>query len=119
VPVRGARVADGDQRHHEDRLRPGLALKDPRKQGSLGELAEWSIEIPPVKVKKSKRERVLSPDEYQKSHRELAAHAAKLVKVLYWTGMRYSEAAGLTWDRVDMKRGLIHHEGQHVRNGKI
>jgi hypothetical protein len=33
--------------------------------------------------------------------------------------MRYSEAVGLTWERVDMKTGPIHHEDQHVSNGKI
>jgi integrase len=48
----------------------------------------------------------------------MAHHAANLVPVLYWTGMRYSEAVGLTWDRVDMKKDLIYLEDEHVKNGK-
>jgi integrase len=68
---------------------------------------------------KSKRERVISREEYQNLVRELAPHAANLVKVLYWTGMRYSAAVGLTWHRVYMKKGLAYLEDEDVRNGKI
>ena len=67
---------------------------------------------------KSKRERVISTEEYQKLLLEIAPHAANLVKVLYWTGMRYSEAVGLTWDRVDMKRGLVYLEDEDVKTEK-
>lgn len=70
-------------------------------------------------AEKTKRERVISPEEYQKLLRAIAPHAADLAKVPYWTGMRYSEAVGLRWERVDMKRGLIHDEDQQVRSGKI
>ena len=93
----------------EKRKHLGRRLKDPRKQRTFGELLEWFLELPPVKAKKSKRERVISPEEYQNLLRAIAPHAANLAKVLYWTATRYSEVVRLIWDRVDMKRGLIHH----------
>jgi integrase len=53
------------------------------------------------------RKRVLSQEELRKLIAELPPHAADLVIVGYWTGMRLGEILNLTWDRVNLKEGYF------------
>jgi len=50
---------------------------------------------------------VLSKEELGKLLKELPQHAADIVTVAYYTGMRAGEIFNLTWDRVNMKDGCF------------
>jgi integrase len=76
---------------------------------------EWEVlpTVPKVRLEKEPQGRLrwLEPDE---ERRLIAAcrvsalpHLADLVTVALETGMRRSEAEGLTWDRVDLSRGVL------------
>ena len=56
---------------------------------------------------KNSRDRVLSLDEFEKLVKALPQHAADIVTVAYYTGMRAGEIFGMTWDRVNMKDGYF------------
>lgn len=64
------------------------------------------------------RDRVLTPDEFQ---RILAASPDYLKPILicaYYTGMRRGEILGLTWDRVDLKAGFIRLKEMDTKTGE-
>jgi integrase len=58
-------------------------------------------------LKEHPRGRVLSPDELERLIAECPPYLVGIVYLAYYTGMRRGEILGLTWERVDMKRGLI------------
>ena len=66
---------------------------------------------PCFKVKRlpeeNERDRMVSYDEFNRLTKALPEHAADLVRLGYYTGMRFSEITGLTWDRVNLKDGCI------------
>ena len=53
------------------------------------------------------RDRVLSPDEFQKLMNALPAHTGAIVATGYYGGMRKGEVLNLTWDHVDLKGRII------------
>ena len=53
------------------------------------------------------RDRVLDPEEFERLQAHSAPHLRAINLMAYQTGMRSGEILGLTWDRVDMKAGLI------------
>jgi len=53
------------------------------------------------------RDRVLTPDEYQRIYDKLPNHLKAVVATAYFTGMRKGEILGLTWDRVSFDMRLI------------
>ncbi|NIM97842.1 MAG: tyrosine-type recombinase/integrase [candidate division Zixibacteria bacterium] len=53
------------------------------------------------------RERVLSYEEFVKLTEALPHHAAEIVRMGYYTGMRFGEVVGLTWARVNLEKGYI------------
>jgi len=53
------------------------------------------------------RDRILSPEEYTRLIVALPQHAADIVTVGYFTGMRFGEIVNLTWDRVNLREGYI------------
>lgn len=55
----------------------------------------------------NERDRVLTPDEWTRLCAEAAPHLKPILKVAYHLGLRYGEIVRLTWDRVDLKRGII------------
>jgi len=74
------------------------------------------------------RDRVLSPEEWERLLKALPRHAADIATAAYNTGMRVGEITGLTWDRVNMKEGCFNltpedtktGEGRHVYfNGEV
>lgn len=76
---------------------------------------EWEVlsTVPKIRLEKEPQGRLrwLEPDD---EHRLIAScrasvlsHLADLVTVALETGMRRSEAEGLTWDRVDLSRGVL------------
>ncbi len=56
---------------------------------------------------KNARDRVLSGEELKSLIVHLPQHAADIVTVAYYTGMRAGELFDLTWDRVNMKEGFL------------
>jgi integrase len=53
------------------------------------------------------RDRILSYGEFQELTEELPSHAADILRMGYYTGMRFGEIVGLTWDRVNLKEGYL------------
>jgi integrase len=53
------------------------------------------------------RDRVLSPDEFQKLMNALPTHTGAIVATGYYGGMRKGEVLNLTWDHVDLKGRII------------
>ena len=76
---------------------------------------EWEMlpTVPKVRLEKEPQGRVrwLEPDEERRLIAACRAsalpHLADLVTVALETGMRRGEAEGLTWDRVDLSRGVL------------
>lgn len=64
------------------------------------------------------RKRYLSEDELNKLFSNLPRHAWQIVITALYTAMRLSELLKLTWDRVDLERGLIHLRAQDTKTGK-
>ena len=64
------------------------------------------------------RNRVLSPEELRRLVEELPRHAADIVRMGYFTGMRFGEIVGLTWDKVDLGNGFITLAPEDTKTGK-
>jgi integrase len=64
------------------------------------------------------RDRVLSKEEFDKMVKGLPQHAADIVTVAYYTGMRAGEIFALTWDRVNMKEGYINLTPKDTKTGE-
>ena len=71
-----------------------------------------------LKRNSNARDRVLSPDEYQRLYDAAAAHLKPIIATGYYTGMRRGEILGLTWDQVDMGEGFIHLAAEETKDGE-
>ena len=75
-------------------------------------LREGWLERNPVSLVKfdkenNARDRVLSAEEFEGLQRHSSPHLQAINLMAYHTGMRRGEILNLTWDRVDLKAGLI------------
>ena len=61
----------------------------------------------PLPNPQNERDRVLSDEEWSKLYRTAKPHLRPVLLTAYQLGQRFSEIVGLTWDRVDVKRGFI------------
>jgi integrase len=61
----------------------------------------------PMPNPQNERDRVLSDEEWSKLYRTAKPHLRPVLLTAYQLGQRFSEIVGLTWDRVDVKRGFI------------
>ncbi len=64
------------------------------------------------------RDRVLTQEEWQGLLKELPQHAADIVTVAYYTGMRAGEIFGMTWDRVNMREGYFSLTPKDTKTGE-
>jgi len=64
------------------------------------------------------RDRVLTKTEYETLLQHSAKHLKPLIIMGYWTGMRKGEILNLTWDKVDLKNGMIRLEEGDTKEGK-
>ena len=64
----------------------------------------------------NERDRVLTQDEWTRLYDNAAAHLQPILLVAYHLGPRLGEILGLTWDRVDLKRGFIQFRSQDTKN---
>lgn len=55
----------------------------------------------------NERDRVLTDEEWAKLYHTAKPHLRPVLLTAYQLGQRFSEIVGLTWDRVDVKRGFI------------
>jgi integrase len=53
------------------------------------------------------RDRILSPEEFEQLQSQSALHLQAINLMAYQTGMRSGEILNLTWNRVDLKAGLV------------
>jgi integrase len=65
----------------------------------------------------NRRNRVLNHGEYNKLYSALPSHTAPIVAAAFWTGMRRGEILGLTWDKVDLKKRMLHLEPSDTKEG--
>ncbi len=61
----------------------------------------------PMPNPQNERDRVLSDEEWSKLYQTAKSHLRPVLLTAYQLGQRFSEIVGLTWDRVDVKRGFI------------
>ena len=61
----------------------------------------------PLPNPENERYRVLSDEEWSKLYQAAKPHLRPVLLTAYQLGQRFSEIVGLTWDRVDIKRGFI------------
>jgi len=64
----------------------------------------------------NKRERVLSPDEYERLLNASEPHIVPIIRLAYDTAMCEKEILTLTWDRVDFDRKVIILKDEHTKN---
>jgi len=77
------------------------------KRAIINERAEKNPCIGVSLEKEQGRDRVLSPDEYERLIAECAPHLKPVVMMAYHTGMRKGEILGLSWDKVDLEDGFV------------
>ena len=86
---------------------------------------EWLEHNPVSKIKLEKennaRDRVLTPQEFDALQAHSSPHIQAINTTAYLTGMRRGEMLNLTWDRVDLKNGLIklRPEDTKTREGRL
>ncbi len=72
---------------------------------------EWLGHNPVSKIRLEKennaRDRVLTPEEFDALQAHSSPHIQAINTTAYLSGMRRGEILNLTWDRVDLKNGLI------------
>ncbi len=66
----------------------------------------------------NERDRVLTVGEWNQLYGEAAPHLKPILQVAYQLGLRYGEIVRLTWDRVDLKRGVIGLRARDTKNRK-
>ncbi len=66
----------------------------------------------------NERDRILTAEEWAKLYTEAAAHLKPILMAAYHLGLRYGEIVRLTWDRVDLRRGIITLTAQDTKNKK-
>jgi len=61
----------------------------------------------PLPNPNNERDRVLSEEEWNRLHQTASSHLKPILLIAYQLGLRLGEIVGLTWDRVDLQRGII------------
>jgi len=62
------------------------------------------------------RDRILTPDEYQRLMGNAPCYLKDVIAMGYYTGMRKSEILNLTWNKVDLKKRVIRLEAQDTKD---
>jgi len=69
----------------------------------------------PIPNPNNERDRVLTHEEWTKLYDNAAPHLKPILLLAYHLGPRLGEILGLTWDRVDLKRGFIQMRSQDTK----
>jgi len=115
------------ERYRQERrpgLRPATLNREVACLKRMFSLAvQWSRvgENPAKSVKlwreDNRQERVLTPEEIERLLATCTGHCRAMVLLGLHTGMRLGEILGLTWDHLDLSRGVI--TLVHTKNGKV
>jgi integrase len=78
------------------------------------------VTVPKVKLYKpnNARERALNGEEYARLLAAASPHLRHIIVCAYETGMRRGEIQSLTWNKVDLKAGLIRLESTDTKTGE-
>lgn len=69
----------------------------------------------PMPNPQNERDRVLTEEEWSRLYTAAKPHLQPMLLTAYQLGQRFGEIVGLTWDRVDLKRGLITLRGRDTK----
>lgn len=72
----------------------------------------------PMPDPQNARDRVLSQEEWRKLYQAAKPHLRPVLLLAYQLGQRFGEIVNLTWDRVDLRRGLVVLRGQDTKTKK-
>lgn len=72
----------------------------------------------PLPDPRNARDRVLTEEEWSKLYQAAKPHLRPVLLTAYQLGQRLSEIVGLTWDRIDLKRGFITLRSQDTKTKK-
>lgn len=61
------------------------------------------------------RERILTPDEFDRLLKESAPHLKPIIALAYYSGMRKQEILQLAWDELDLQKGIIRLSGNRTK----
>jgi integrase len=69
-----------------------------------------------LKKNSNARDRILTPKEFSGLLEHSPRHLKGILSTAYFTGMRQAEVLNLTWDKVDLKRGIIQLEAADTKD---
>lgn len=79
----------------------------------------WIAKVPVMaqrKDKKKKPRKWITKEQWAKLYAELPSHMKGMAEFAIETGLRQSNVLGLTWDRVDLKRGFVWIEAEDMKD---
>ena len=72
-----------------------------------GHLTVNPASLVPIPCANNERDRVLTAEEWQRLYGAAAPHLKPILQTAYYLGQRLGEILNLSWDRVDLQRGII------------
>ncbi len=72
----------------------------------------------PIPCANNERDRVLTADEWQRLYEVASSHLKPILQTGYHLGQRLGELLNLSWDRVDLQRGIITLRGTDTKTNK-
>lgn len=81
-------------------------------------LRKWKSVKKVLSVGDNARDRVISPEEFDKLYKQAPEHLQGILLIQYWTGLRENDVLALTWDRVDLQTRMIRFEVTRRRTQK-
>jgi integrase len=72
----------------------------------------------PIPCANNERDRVLSAEEWQRLYEAVSSHLKPILLTAYHLGQRLGEILNLSWDRVDLQRGIITLRGVDTKTNR-
>jgi integrase len=72
----------------------------------------------PIPSANNERDRVLSAEEWQRLYEAASSHLKPILQTAYHLGQRSGEILNLSWDRVDLQRGVITLRGVDTKTNR-
>ncbi|MCP3921683.1 MAG: site-specific integrase [Desulfobacterales bacterium] len=69
-----------------------------------------------LKRNENRRDRILTPEEFERLIENLPNHLKPIIATGYFTGMRKEEILGMTWDRVNLKKRFFALYIEHTKD---
>lgn len=112
IELRQMLIDEGKSRPRTDRYLANLRAVL-RKAVEFGHLES----APPVPMfaERSKEPNWLTPEKFRALCKELPAHLALAAKFAVYTGLRMRAMLGLTWERIDLRRGRLWIPGSQMK----